>query len=137
MRERELLQDGLPGIGDLKGDLTPIVLCLLAADETALRRARRQLDRAVVLNLQALRDHADRGARGGGQAFQRKEELVLLRLDPGAAGRRLAEVEEAANAVADLCERSIVRGSDMRRHGAHIYRFTIYTQLRRADVSPA
>ena len=64
--ERELLQNRLPADGDLKDDLSSIVLSLCAANETALGRAGRQLDGAVMLDLQAFSDDANRRPLGVG-----------------------------------------------------------------------
>ncbi len=127
MRDREALEHATPARRDREPDLAAIARARALQDEAPLRRTRDELDRAVVLDLQALGDAADRRRFVFRHAAKSEEELVLLRLDAHLARRALAEHEEAAQAIAHLGERAVFGVRDG-WHGSNvdIYRVTIY-----------
>jgi hypothetical protein len=61
-----------------------------------------EFDRAVVLDLQTLRDFANRGPRPLRQPLQAQHELVLSWLQARGTGRLFTEREEAAYLITQL-----------------------------------
>ena len=68
-----------------------------------------QLDRAVVLNLQLLREFPDPWPHFLRHPLNRKHELVLLFLDSGCAHRLLAEIKKLANLIPEPGQSLIIR----------------------------
>ena len=102
MMQRQFLQYFLPLGRQAYVDLSPVIDAAAAANQRPFLQPVDQLDRAVMLNLQALRQVGNacslfRAYRLGGQ-----HELMLLRLNSCATGSLLAEVQEAPDVVAEL-----------------------------------
>jgi hypothetical protein len=57
-----------------------------------------------MLNLKPFRQNADRCNLAGRQPLDRQQSLVLMRLDSCGARSRFAEVQEAADFVAEISE---------------------------------
>jgi len=81
-------------------------------DETARLHAVDDLDRAVMPQLEALAEPPVGRRRARRHAAHGEQELVLLRLEAGGAGRLLAEAEEAAELVAELRQCAVLRRGD-------------------------
>ena len=64
-----------------------------------------------MLNQQPLGQHSDGRDAMRGQAFDRQQRLVLLRLDAGGMRQPLTEIQEAANFVAEIRECLVINGS--------------------------
>ena len=108
MRQRELREHALAVRRDPQSDFASIAFAAVALQEPARNTARRELDRAVMFELQSLREHADRGPIGERQGLEREQKLMLLRLDAGGPRSRRAEGQEAADLVANLGERDVI-----------------------------
>ena len=61
-----------------------------------------------MLNLKPFGQNADRCNLTRGQSLDRQQSLVLMRLDTSCARSRFAEVQEAADLVAEIGERGVV-----------------------------
>lgn len=112
MRDAEAPEDRLALRRDDEKRLTAIGLARSPLDQAGADGALRQLDGAVVLDLEPLRDRADRRPRVERKPLDRQQELMLLRFDAGGAGCRLAEDEKAAEPIPDLRERAVFAGRD-------------------------
>jgi len=95
--------------------LAPIVARALASNETARLELVDERDRRVMLEAESLGDGSNRGLAARRQSAQGEQELVLLRLDVGAARGALAEGEEAPELVAKRGEGAVVGA----RHARH------------------
>jgi len=94
----------------------------LAADELALRQPVHQAYRAVVPQVEALGQFADRDVIAAGKALDRQQGLVLLRLQAGRLRRVLTEVEKTAQGKAQGGEQLVVRfGEASARRGGHAW----------------
>ena len=67
-----------------------------------------QFDRAVMFQLQTLRQLANGRLYAVRQALNRQEQLVLLRLHSSRPNLLFAEAEESANLIAELSQRAIL-----------------------------
>ncbi len=74
-------------------------------NEPARLQAIDQLDRAVMLDLQAFRQRPDGCTLPAAQALYRQERLMLLRLQTSGTRRLLAEVQETPDLVAKFPQR--------------------------------
>src|SRR5437868_14948209 len=99
MVERELSEDFLAFRSQRHQYLAPITARPVALYEPVCRQTVHQLDRAVMLDLQALGQFTDPWANIPGQAFQRQKQLVLTRLQACPARGLLAETKETADLV--------------------------------------
>jgi hypothetical protein len=106
--EREVAQNLLAFCSQGKQHLTPILAGAMTFHVTARGQPVHQFDRAVMLNLQPLREFADPGARSSGQTLHRQHQLVLPRLEAGFPGGLLAEMKETADFVTQLRQRLII-----------------------------
>src|SRR5580698_6204754 len=77
-------------------------------DIPASREPVHQLDRAVMLNLQSLRQFADPWPNPFRQSLERQHQLVLMGLNTRRSRRLLAEMQEFSNLVPQLRQRLIV-----------------------------
>ncbi|HMI87504.1 MAG TPA: hypothetical protein VK550_25625 [Polyangiaceae bacterium] len=103
MGETQLSQQTLASRCDVQQHFSAICLAAAPFDETPFDRALRQLDRAIVVELQTLRDRSHRWSRLGRHPLESEQELVLLRLDARSSGGCLAEIQKSANDIAQLC----------------------------------
>lgn len=100
--DREVAQDGRACGRESDDDAAAVGIVPLALHEALPGGAVDQFDGAVVVQQQAIREVADGHRLIVGEAAQGQEELVLLRLKSGLARRLLAEMEEAAEAIAEF-----------------------------------
>jgi hypothetical protein len=108
MRHGKLLQEFLSAESKSQQDLATIRLAARASDKTSELKAVRQFNCAVMLNLQALGQHADRCDLVSGQPLYHQHCLVLMRLDSRSSRGVFAEVQEAADSVAELSKRRVI-----------------------------
>ena len=108
MGKAQSAQDALPGAREVERNLATVFLAGPPLHETPLDGALRELDSAVVLDLQALGDGPDRGPRLRRQSSQNQEKLVLLRLDARLTGSGLAEGQKPTDLVAELGQRLVL-----------------------------
>jgi hypothetical protein len=100
--EREFFEERFAVMGELDQDLAAIIGGTQAAEISPVHQPIDQLDRAVVLQLHAFGQNADRRFEAVGQPSYGQEQLVLLRLDAGLARGMLAETEKPADLVAQF-----------------------------------
>lgn len=84
-----------------KLDLAPVVPRRVAHQQSLIHQPIDQADGAVVLDQQLLRKPADRALAGRWRRTHRQQGLVLLPGQADARSRNLAEVQEAAQGVAE------------------------------------
>jgi hypothetical protein len=92
----------------LDQDLAPVDVAATPCRKSPLDQAIRQLHGAVMANLQAFGERADRGPPPLGKSFDGEQELVLPGLDTGGPRLAFAEREEAADLVAKLGQSLVV-----------------------------
>lgn len=90
-------------------NFTMILIAVLSRDSPLLHETINQFNRAVVTKAKAMRKRGNGRARSFRQAFNGEKHLVLLRFDVTGASSVLAEVQELADAVAELRQLAITR----------------------------
>jgi hypothetical protein len=128
MREAQAAQYAPPEGSELQRSLATVLTVRPSLDESALDRPTHQLDSAVVMDQQALRDRADVRLLPWRQRVQEEQELMLLGLDASGANGGLAEGEKPPDLVPQLGERSVLVGIEVGRfgHECRIYIMTRY-----------
>ncbi len=117
---REVGKHALAAPGEVDEHAAAIVGIRAPLDEPAAGGAIDELDSAVVVDLEPLGDLTDGGARTGGEAFERQQELVLVGLDARGVGGLLAEPKEAAELESERSEGAVLgltQGLTRRSHG--------------------
>jgi hypothetical protein len=102
--------------GNNKLNLTSIVIGAAALHETTPRQTIYEFYGTVGTNLHAIRQRADVRPHVYRQTFQGQQKLMLPRLEASLACGLLAEMQEAANLVAEFRERWIVRQCGSRQY---------------------
>jgi len=105
----ELTENFLAFRGQREQDFAAIALGTSAVNETSGFEAVHQLHRAVVADLHAVGQFADPWPNSGREALDGQHQLILAALEPRLLDHLLAEVEKAANTVAELRQRLVVR----------------------------
>ncbi len=116
MREREAFEEAFTARGDTQQDFAGVGTAAGAGEQSFGFEAAAQFDCAVVADLQALGESANGGRHSRWQSLESEQSLMLLRLDAGGAGGVLAEIQEAADFVAESCEGLIVDRIALYRH---------------------
>ena len=93
-----------------------------ASKKSDVAQAIYELDDGVVTQMKPRREIRDGRWHIRRKALHAQEELVLLGLNPGIPCGGLAETEEVANLVAELCKELVVDGL---AHRGKLYRITI------------
>jgi hypothetical protein len=117
MVQGELAQQPFSLGGQVDGYLPAVDAVALPLHQTVCDQAVNQLHRAVVADLQPLRQRADTGLDPLGKAADNKQQLVLLGIDAGGAGGLLAEGEELPDLVPEFGQGAIVDGGGWLCHG--------------------
>ena len=117
MVQRQIPQDLVSCRGKRQEHLTPILAAAAPSDVAGASQPIDQFDRAVMLDLQPLRQFADARARSVRKPFQREQQLVLARFEAGVTGRLLAERQESADLIPKLCQRFVIFRGKVRLHG--------------------
>src|SRR4051812_41280616 len=102
MRLRQAREDAVAFRGQLDEHRAPVVRAALPPHEPALLAAVDEAHRALMLDLQPLRDGAHRRFFVLRQPLQRQQQLMLLRLEARLARRRLTEADITAELVTKL-----------------------------------
>src|SRR5579862_4673435 len=126
VRDRKPPQQRLAAAREPEQDFPAILAGLLAPDGAMLGEPVNQLDGAVMLDLQPLSELTNRRAGAFRQAFDRKQQLVLRRLEPILAGRVGAELQEAANLVAEFRQSAVFPRGEI--GGSHTYIVSRYNR---------
>jgi hypothetical protein len=111
MRNCEFLHQFLSAESKSQQNLATVGLAARASNETLGLKPVRQLNCAVMLNLQTLGEYSDRGNVVSGHPFYHQQSLMLMRLDPRSTRSVFAEVQEAADFVAEICKRRVIDAS--------------------------
>jgi hypothetical protein len=107
-------------------NLATILSAAVALNEVLFLETAYQLNRAVVLNLQALGEIGDTGAIAAGCTAQGQHQLMVLGLDAPAPSCQLAEMKEPPDLVTKLAQRRVVRLFKVdRTHVRTLYRIAI------------
>lgn len=88
--------------------LAPVFPASTAGDEAFPGQTVHEFDRAMVLNLKALRQIGDAWSAVVGFPFDGKHQLVVLRFQPCFPGSFLAKAQETAKLVAELRQGLVV-----------------------------
>ena len=104
MRKAECPQESLSAESNLQHYLAAILLAARTPDQAFGLQTVCQFNRTVMLNLQPFGQNADRCNLAGRQPLDRQQSLVLMRLDSCDARSRFAEIQEAADFVAEISE---------------------------------
>src|SRR5260370_37978067 len=96
----KFFKQALPFGSEMNNDLPPVVVVTRSHHQPAVFSAVNQFDRAVVLKLKPLCQIAHPGLLPWGQAANRQQKLVLLRMQPRPSCCFLAEAQEAAYLIA-------------------------------------
>src|SRR5580704_703882 len=124
MMKRQLAENFLAFGGEREQDLPAIFLGARAVDESSGLEAVYQLNGAVVADLHAGRQFPNPRPHPSRHALDREHELILAALQPRFLDLLLAEVKEAANLVAELRQRLIIRQGEL-LHCRRLYRAAI------------
>src|SRR5271169_5710501 len=128
-----MLQQALTFDGQLYVYLAPVFFPANPLDQASLYQSVHQFDCAVVLNLEAFREVADRWLDVPRRSFDGEHQLVMLRLKPGLPGCFLAEPQETPDLVAKLRQGLVVRGFQAvlvsHDNSPRYYRRTIYEDV--------
>lgn len=100
MRDGKLLKQFRATARDAQYNLAAIGATADSLEQSVSLQTIRQLDRAVMLDLQPLGKHADGGFLCAQQAFNRQQRLMLLWLEARGASGLLAEIYKTPDLVA-------------------------------------
>jgi len=107
MGEGETREEAVAAPREPDEDLPAVGSVAMPPDEPAGLHPVDELDRAMVSDVQAVGDLADRRTAVRGQAADGQEELMLPRLEPRPAGDLFAEPEEPSELVPEPGERAV------------------------------
>ncbi len=108
MEHRQETQQRLAARGEPNEHVPTVVVRSSPPDETASLHTVDQFDGAVVLDLQALRQDADRRLTTLWHSLQREQQLVLLGLEARRTCCTLAEMQKPPELVTELGQRPIL-----------------------------
>jgi hypothetical protein len=118
MNHREAAEDSLATRCNDQTHTAPVFPVALFPNQTRCGETRGQLDRAVVAQVQSLRDRPHRGLDPFRKAFENKQELMLLGAQSFGAGRFLTEMQKCSNLVSEFGQRpKVIAGQVV---GAHV-----------------
>jgi len=104
MKNRKLVQQFLAMLSELDEDLAAVLVAVTPPYRAAGYQAIHEFHRAVMSQKQLLRESGYSRARAGGQAFDGKQKLMLVRFDALGASGFFAEMQELPNAAPELGE---------------------------------
>lgn len=93
----------------LDGDHTPVRTLLSAGDHALVNQPVDELDRAVMAQLQPLREPANSGRMLPFQTLDLQQQEVLLRLDARRSGCGLPAPQKLPDGIPELGERPVVQ----------------------------
>jgi hypothetical protein len=136
MRNRELLQEFLSAESKSQQNLSTVRLAARTSEKTLGLKPVHQFNCAVMLNLQTLGQHSDRGNLISGQSFYHQQCLMLVRFNSHSTRGVFAEVQKAADFVAEISKRRVIDASLSPGSLAHdIYIISYYDIIVRKDSS--
>jgi hypothetical protein len=110
VRMRQPLKQRFSTTREGQHDFAAVCLAARTTQQALCFQAIRQLDCAVMLNQQPLGQHSDGGQAMRGQALDRKQRLVLLRLDAGGIRLPFTEIQETPNFKAEIRKHLVING---------------------------
>jgi hypothetical protein len=102
MQERKPAQDLLALWREVDDDASLISFIPRTGDETSIHQSINQLNRTMMLKLEALGQLTDRGFPPGRQALEREQQLVLLGDKACLACRLLAKAQKAPDLITNF-----------------------------------
>jgi len=108
MVQGELAKYFLAMQGEAHVNFAPVLCAPISLNKVFLFEAANQLDRTVMLNLQALSQVSDARAVAASRPAQRQHELMMLGLDTHPASCLLAKVQKAANLITKLGQAGVI-----------------------------
>jgi hypothetical protein len=123
MKERKEWQEGLSARREPYEHAPAVALASNSPDEAAGLHAIDELDGAVVLDLQTLRQETDGRLPTFRHAFEGEKKLVLLRLKARRTRGSFAEAHEPAELIAKLGQRLILGHRE--RLGRHVCSYIV------------
>ena len=108
MMQSQIAKNAFPSYRQSHVDFAAILNASCAPDEPFFFKAGYQLYRAVMLNLQTLRQINDAGSSPACNSPQREHQLVVLGFEPSRSGCIFAEVKKAADLITKLGQSLIV-----------------------------
>jgi hypothetical protein len=126
VRNRQFRKQLFAASSDDELHLSPISAVARTPNPSGRFQTTAQLDRAVVANLQPLGQGADGRFLSERRSFDCQQRLVLLWLDPCRTRDALAEIQEAANLIAEVRQGLVVdRARGTLSHGISISYYDI------------
>jgi len=104
----EPAEDGFSAAGDANANTPPIVGVRVPRDQSLGHETIDEPDRTVVFDVKTLGEAADGRRQLRRQPFQRQQQLMLARVEPGRTRRAFAERQKAADLIAEFGQRLIV-----------------------------
>jgi len=90
----------------MKDYLPAVCIRPLPAQQLRALHAVHHLNRAMMPELHALREFANRGFTAGWKSAHRQQKKILLRLEAGGAGRLLAAVQKVPDLIPEFRQRA-------------------------------
>src|ERR1700722_8498994 len=113
MVKREFAQYLFAFWGQGEKNFAPIIIRAAANNIPSGLKAVHKFDRAVMANLHSIRQFADARTHIRRHPFNRKHQLILAAFQASPLYYLFAEVEKAANLVAELRQGLVVRQSEL------------------------
>jgi len=113
MMQRQLGEHLLTLGSEREQYLAAVVLRPRAVDKSSRFQTIHQFHGAMVADLHAIRQFADSRTNPGRHALDRQHKLVLAALQSRLFNRLLAEMKEAADLVAELRQRLVIRQGEL------------------------
>lgn len=114
---RQLSQQSVAFGSEVDGDLAAVNSVALPLNQSVGDGTVNQFYRAVMADLQALRDGANAGLDLWRKSADGEQQLVLLRVHAGGAGRLLAEGQKFPDLVPEFGQRLVIDTRDAFCHG--------------------
>jgi hypothetical protein len=119
MNQGQFSEDAPPLGGDLEQDFATVLHATVAPDHPAFHQPVRQFDHAVMFELEPPGQLADGGVPVRREAFEGKEELVLLGPESRLPRGLFAEDDKAADEMAERSEGLVFVGARLRAGQRH------------------
>ena len=113
MMKGEFAEDFFTFRSESEKDFAAIIVSAGAMDETSGFEAVHQFNGTVMANLHTVRQFANARADARGHAFDGEHELILAALQAGFFNYLLAEMEKAADLIAEFGQCLVVRQSEL------------------------
>lgn len=123
MRDRQLPERAASGGRELHQNLTPVHLSWNARNRALVLEPFHQFHSAVMLDKHARREFANGRPHALGQAVDRQQELMLLRLHAVLPGRQFTEMQKPADLAAKFSQIPVLIARQVIFHD--LYRITI------------